>query len=133
MPRISGIDIPNDKPIKVSLTYVYGIGRSRSNQILSELNIDPNLRANKLTSPQIQAIVSKIDQFPTEGDLKKIIRDNIQRLKRIGAYRGLRHLAGLPTRGQRTRTNGRSTRGRRKTVGSMTKEMRQKLEDASKK
>lgn len=131
MPRISGIDIPNDKPIKVSLTYIYGIGTSVANRILSELKIDPNLRANKLTSNQIQSIVSRLDNIPTEGDLKKIVRDNIQRLKRIGSYRGLRHIAGLPSRGQRTRTNGRGMRGRRKTVGSMTKEMRQKMDTPS--
>lgn len=128
MPRLSGIDIPNEKPIKVSLTYIYGIGRKRADKILSELNLDPNIRAGKLDSKQLQALSTKLDTIPTEGDLKKIVRDNIQRLKRIGAYRGLRHMAGLPARGQRTRTNARSLKGRRKTVGSMTKEMRQKLE-----
>ena len=132
MPRLSGVDIPNEKPIKVSLTYIYGIGRKRAEKLLKEINLDPNIRANKLTSPQLQAISARIDQFPTEGDLKKIIRDNIQRLKRISAYRGLRHIAGLPARGQRTRTNARSLKGRRKTVGSMTKEMRQKLETPAK-
>jgi len=131
MPRISGVDIPNDKPIKVSLTYIYGIGKATATQILSELKIDPNLRASKLTGNQIQSIVARLDRVPTEGDLKKIVRDNIQRLKRIGAYRGLRHIAGLPVRGQRTRTNARSLRGRRKTIGSMTKEMRQKMEQTT--
>lgn len=132
MPRLSGIDIPNEKPIKVALTYIYGIGRKRAESLLAEINLDPNLRANKLTSAQLQAISARIDQFPTEGDLKKIVRDNIQRLKRISAYRGLRHIAGLPARGQRTRTNSRTLKGRRKTVGSMTKEMRQKLETPAK-
>jgi small subunit ribosomal protein S13 len=130
MPRISGVDIPNEKPIKVSLTYVYGIGKNTALKLLKSANIDPNLRANKLTGTQIQSLVSLLDKTPVEGDLRKIVRDNIQRLKRIGSYRGMRHIAGLPTRGQRTRTNGRSSRGKRKTVGAMTKEMRQKLEDA---
>ncbi|OQA82620.1 MAG: 30S ribosomal protein S13 [Microgenomates group bacterium ADurb.Bin238] len=128
MPRIAGVDIPNDKPIKISLTYIYGVGHATASKILSELKINPDLKANKLTSSQIQSIANWLDRLPTEGDLKKIVRDNIQRLKRIGSYRGLRHMAGLPSRGQRTRTNGRSIRGRRKTIGAMTKEMRQKME-----
>ena len=128
MPRIAGVDITNDKPIKISLTYIFGVGHATSSKILSELKIYPDLKANKLTSSQIQSIANWLDRLPTEGDLKKIVRDNIQRLKRIGSYRGLRHMAGLPSRGQRTRTNGRSIRGRRKTIGAMTKEMRQKME-----
>lgn len=132
MPRLSGIDIPNEKPIKVALTYIYGIGRKKAETLLKEISLDGNTRANKLTSKELQAISAKIDQFPTEGDLKKIVRDNIQRLKRVGTYRGLRHMAGLPARGQRTRTNSRTLKGRRKTVGSMTKEMRQKLETPAK-
>lgn len=132
MPRLSGIDIPNDKPIKVSLTYIYGIGRKKAATILAELNLDPDIRAGKLDSKALQAISTKLEKIPTEGDLKKMVRDNIQRLKRIGSYRGLRHSMGLPARGQRTRTNARSLKGRRKTVGSMTKEMRQKLETPAK-
>lgn len=128
MPRIAGVDIPNDKPIKISLTYIYGVGHATAFKILSELKINPDLKANKLTNSQIQSIANWLDRLPTEGDLKKIVRDNIQRLKRIGSYRGLRHMAGLPSRGQRTRTNARSIRGRRKTIGAMTKEMRQKME-----
>ncbi len=130
MPRIAGVDIPNDKPIKISLTYIHGVGRVTASKILSELKINPDLKANKLTSSQIQSIANWLDRLPTEGDLRKIVRDNIQRLKRIGSYRGLRHMAGLPSRGQRTRTNARTIRGRRKTIGAMTKEMRQKMEEA---
>lgn len=133
MPRLAGIDIPNQKPIKISLTHIYGIGKQTAERILKSVNIDPNLRSEKLTSNQIQSIASQIEKFPVEGDLKKIIRDNIQRLKRVGAYRGLRHIAGLPVRGQRTKTNGRSRKGRRRTVGAMTKEQRQKVEDSTKK
>jgi len=131
MARISGIDIPNHKPIKVALTAVYGIGRKSAEDILTKAKVELNKRSKDLTSADIQAISQVLEKIPTEGDLRKIVRDNIQRLKRISSYRGSRHHQGLPTRGQRTKTNGRTNRGKRRTVGAMTKETRQKLETAT--
>jgi len=126
MPRIAGVDIPNDKPIKIALTDIYGVGRAKALKLVEQANIDPNQRAQDLEGDQIQILANLIDKFPTEGDLKKKVRDNIQRLKRTGTYRGDRHQKNLPVRGQRTRTNARTKRGKRKTVGAMTKEVRQK-------
>lgn len=126
MPRISGVDIANNKPVKIALTNIYGIGRSRALNLLKQANIDPNTKAKDLKATQVKTLAGLIDKIPTEGDLKKQIRDNIQRLKRTGSYRGDRHQKGLPVRGQRTRTNARTGRGKRKTVGAMTKETRQK-------
>lgn len=128
MPRISGIDLPNQKKITVALTYIHGIGRKSAQKIVEQAKINPDLKAADLSGDQVQALTAIIDKTPVEGDLRKIVRENIQRLKRIGSYRGLRHHMGLPARGQRTRTNARSRKGKRKTVGAMTKEMRQKLE-----
>lgn len=131
MPRIAGVDIANDKPIKVALTDIFGVGRSRALDLVKQAKIDPDIRAKDLKGDQIQILANLVDKTPTEGDLKKQIRDNIQRLKRTGSYRGDRHQSGLPVRGQRTRTNARTRRGKRKTVGAMTKEIRQKVGDKS--
>ncbi len=128
MPRIAGVDVPNEKRIEIALTYIHGIGRTRANEVLKATGINPDLRSKKLTGTQVQNLARQIGKIATEGDLKKQTRENIQRLKRTGSYRGLRHMMRLPVRGQRTRTNARSNRGRRQTVGAMTKEMRQKLE-----
>jgi len=128
MARIAGVDLPKQKPIKVALTSIYGIGRAKAASILESIKLDPNTRVDKLTPPQIQQLTQVLNTFPVEGDLRKKIHDNIQRLTRISSYRGLRHRQGLPTRGQNTRTNARSRRGKRRTVGAMTKEMRQKLD-----
>jgi len=128
MPRLAGIDIPENKRVEIALTYVYGIGRVLAKKLLSQTKIDPNLRAKDLTPTQIQSLTKALNEFPLEGELKKIVRDNIERLKRMGTYRGLRHAKKLPSRGQRTRTNARSSKGHRKTVGSMTKDIRQKVE-----
>ena len=133
MPRISGVDIPTEKKIWVSLTRIYGVGRARAFSLLEQTKINPELKTKDLTSAQLQDLSKAIDKVPTEGDLRSYIRENIQRLKRIGAYRGLRHIMNLPVRGQNTRTNARTRKGRRHTVGAMTKEMRQKLEDTSSK
>lgn len=128
MPRLSGIDIPENKRIEISLTYIHGVGRVLANKILSETKIDPNIHAKDLNTNQIQSLTKALSEYPLEGELKKIVRENIERLKRMGSYRGLRHIMKLPSRGQRTRTNARSSKGRRKTVGSMTKDARQKIE-----
>lgn len=132
MARLSGIDLPNNKHIAIALTYIHGIGKTSAKKILETTGIKSNTKAGDLTGAQVQALAAVIDKTPVEGDLRKIVRENIQRLKRVGAYRGLRHHMGLPVRGQKTRTNARTRKGKRKTVGAMTKEMRQKMETAAK-
>ena len=124
MPRIAGINIPEKKEIKISLTYIYGIGISLSRKILSEAGINPDRRASDLSSDEINKLRDIIEKkYKTEGDLKREKISNIKRLKEIGSWRGLRHIKGLPVRGQTTRVNNRTVRGNiRKTVGSGRKE-----------
>lgn len=133
MPRIVGVDLPENKSVYYALQNIYGVGKSRSADILSDIKIEQTKLVKDLTSAEINDINAALSKFNLEGDLRKFIRDNIQRLKAIGAYRGLRHNMGLPVRGQKTRTNARTRKGKRKTVGSMTKEMRAKLDTAAKK
>jgi len=117
MPRLSGVDIPVNKQAWVSLQYIYGIGPALSNKILSQAEIAPETRVKDLTDAEVNKLREIIDkQFRVEGELRKEINFNIKRLIEIGSYRGLRHRHGLPTRGQRTRTNARTKRGQRKTV-----------------
>lgn len=130
MLRLVGIDLPENKRIEVALTYVYGIGPKISKLILEKAKIDLNLRAKDLTAVDVAKLQKIIEEFKVEGDLRKEVRENIQRLKRIGSYRGSRHSAGLPVRGQRTRTNARTLRGKRKTIGAMKKEDATKLAGA---
>ncbi len=130
MPRIAGVNIPEEKPVKVSLTYIYGIGSQISQRILNKLNIDLNTRAKDLTPTQVQQLQKEIEKLPVEGGLRQTVRNNIESLKRIKSYRGLRHSMGLPSRGQRTRTNARTKKGKKKTVGAMTKDTRVKLESS---
>jgi small subunit ribosomal protein S13 len=117
MPRISGIDIPAKKKVKISLRYIYGIGPSNAMDILKEANIDPEKRADALTDEDIAGIVAIIDRgILVEGALRRKIQQDIGRLRDIGSYRGMRHRRSLPVRGQRTRSNARSRKGPRKTV-----------------
>jgi small subunit ribosomal protein S13 len=117
MPRIAGVDIPRNKQIWVSLTYLYGIGPTNSKKILEKANIKPEIKADALTEDEINKIREVIDrEYEIEGDLRKEINLNIRRLIEIGSYRGSRHRRSLPVRGQRTRTNARTRRGSRKTV-----------------
>jgi len=117
MARISGVDIPNDKRIEVALTYIYGIGLTRSQEIIASTGINPDTRARDLTDDDIVKIRDHIDKhFIVEGDLRREVRQNIARLIEINCYRGQRHRRNLPVRGQRTRTNARQKRGARKTV-----------------
>lgn len=120
MPRIVGINIPENKRIEIALTYIYGIGQSLSRKILKQANIDLNKKAKDLTSPEINILKEIIEKnHKIEGDLRRQTMINIKRLKDIGAWRGMRHIKGLPVRGQRTRTNTRTIRGNvRKTMGS---------------
>ncbi len=118
MPRIVGVDIPKEKRIEIALTYIYGIGRTSSNKILKKTGISPDMRAKDLTEEDISKLTSVIQkEFRVEGDLKRTVSGNIRRLIDIGSYRGFRHRRSLPVRGQRTRTNARTRKGPRKTVG----------------
>lgn len=116
MARIEGVDLPRDKRIEIALTYIYGIGRSTSQQVLEKANVDPNIRVRDLSESDVQAIREVVGGLTIEGDLRRQVQMNIKRLSEIGCYRGLRHRRNLPVRGQRTRTNARTKRGARKTV-----------------
>jgi small subunit ribosomal protein S13 len=117
MARIAGIDLPRDKRVEVSLTYIYGIGRTRSQELLEQANINPDTRVRDLAEAEVARLRELIDRnYRVEGDLRREVAMNIKRLQEIGCYRGIRHRKGLPVRGQRTRTNARQKRGSRKTV-----------------
>lgn len=120
MPRIAGINIPDNKRIEIALTYIYGVGRSLSNKILNQAKIDPNIRANQLSPKQINDLREIVEKtYKIEGELRQEKMLNIKRLKDVGSYRGSRHAKKLPVRGQRTKTNTRTVRGNvRKTIGS---------------
>ncbi|MFS8541359.1 MAG: 30S ribosomal protein S13 [Tissierellales bacterium] len=118
MARIAGVDLPRDKRIEIGLTYIFGIGRSRANEILKKANVNPDTRVKDLTEAEVNAIRSVVDEYTVEGDLRREIALNIKRLKEINCYRGIRHKRGLPVRGQRTKTNARTRKGPRKTIGN---------------
>jgi small subunit ribosomal protein S13 len=134
MPRIAGVDIPEHKKIYMSLQSIYGVGEQTAHEVLKQANVDAEKRARDLSGDEVNRIQKVLDSYNVEGSLRRMINDNIERLKRTKSYRGSRHIAGLPVRGQRTRTNSRNARGggKRKTVGAMTKEMAAKLEAAKK-
>ena len=120
MPRIFGVDIPNEKRIDISLTYLYGVGRKVAHDILKEAGIDPSIRAKNLKGEDIAKITAAIQKgWRIEGDLRRMVSANIKRLMEVGSYRGSRHKRGLPARGQRTRTNARTRKGPRKNIGLM--------------
>jgi small subunit ribosomal protein S13 len=117
MPRIAGIDLPRDKRVEIGLTYIYGVGRSRSNEILDHTGVDPDKRVKELAEAETNRLREFISRnYRVEGELRQRVSKNIQRLKEIGCYRGMRHRKGLPVRGQQTRTNARTRKGPRKTV-----------------
>jgi small subunit ribosomal protein S13 len=128
MPRVLGVDLPNDKPTHISLRYLYGIGPTKALELCSRANIDPQRHARELTDDEIGRIANLLDRedYVVEGALRRQVHQNISRLKEIGCYRGVRHRRGLPVRGQRTRTNARTRKGPRKTVAGKkgVKEMR---------
>lgn len=127
MARISGVTIPNEKQIQISLTYVYGIGPKFAADILEAAKIEPTVRVKDLTDEEIGRISDVIaSDYTVEGELQRIVTGNIKRLKDINAYRGLRHKANLPSRGQRTKTNARTRRGRKSTVGGTAKKVASK-------
>jgi small subunit ribosomal protein S13 len=122
MARIAGVDIPRDKRVEVSLTYIYGVGRASAIKILKHAEINPNTRVKDLTEQEISRIREILEgTYVVEGDLRRELSMNIKRLMDIGTYRGLRHRRGLPVRGQRTRTNARTRKGPRRTVGARKK------------
>jgi small subunit ribosomal protein S13 len=123
MPRILGVDIPNNKKIEFALRYIYGIGPTRATALVAELGLDPNLQARELSEEQLNQIAELIAEkkFVVEGDLRRQITSDLKRLQAIRCYRGIRHQRGLPVRGQRTSTNARTRKGGRKTVGVIRK------------
>lgn len=122
MLRLAGVDLPEHKRIEIALTYIYGVGLKTANEILTKAKISGDLRANTLSASDVAKLQKVLDEYKIEGDLRKEVRENITRLKRINSYRGYRHMAGLPARGQRTRVNARTRRGKRKTIGAMKKD-----------
>ena len=122
MARISGVDLPREKRVEIALTYIYGIGRVSAERILAEAKVDPSTRVRDLTDEEVKRISEVIDATQTvEGDLRREIAMNIKRLQEIGCYRGKRHRQGLPVRGQKTKTNARTRKGPKKTVGRKKK------------
>lgn len=122
MPRVIGIDIPDNKRLEISLTYIYGVGRKLSNEIIAKLGLNPDMRATGLTEDNIAKINAILQsEYLVEGDLRRQVQNNIKRLISIHSYRGLRHRVGLPVRGQRTSTNARTRKGKRKTVANKKK------------
>lgn len=117
MARIAGVDLPRDKRVEIGLTYIYGIGRSRSNEILKKAGVDPNTRVKDLTEAEVNTIRNTIDSYHVEGDLRRDVALNLKRLREINCYRGIRHRRGLPARGQRTKTNARTCKGPKKSAG----------------
>jgi len=131
VPRIVGVDIPKEKRVEIALGYIYGIGRSLSNKILKIANINPDKRAKDLTEEEIARLSSVIQKdYKVEGDLRREISANIKRLIDVGSYRGLRHRRGLPVRGQRTKTNARTRKGPRKTVGVVRQKAERTVKDS---
>lgn len=122
MARISGVTIPDGKQVQISLTYIYGIGPKAASDILESAKVEPTVRVKDLTDAEISRIQDNITaDYTVEGELQRVVTGNIKRLKDINAYRGLRHKANLPSRGQRTRTNGRTRRGKKLTVGGTSR------------
>ena len=118
MARIAGVDIPNEKRIVVSLTYIYGIGNTTATKICDAAGVSVDIRTKNLIDEQLTALRSEVAKYRTEGDLRREVALNIKRLTEIGCYRGIRHKKGLPVRGQRTRTNARTRKGKRKTIAN---------------
>lgn len=131
MARVAGIDLPNQKKVDIALTYLYGIGRSNVHRLLSLASVNGAKKIKDLTEEEVSKIQKILDkEFTVEGNLRVQIAGNIKRLKEIGSYRGLRHTRNLPSRGQRTRSNARTKRGARKTVGALKKEIRAQVDQA---
>ena len=124
MARIMGVDLPSERKTEFALTVVYGIGSALAKKIVEETKIPSEKRVNNLSEEEISKLQKAVESHPVEGDLRRINTQSIRRLEEIGAYRGMRHKKGLPARGQRTRSNARTKRGKRQTIGAIKKEMR---------
>lgn len=130
--RIAGVTIPDAKRVDIALSYIYGIGRSNVIDVLKKADVSAEKRAHTLTEDEIKRLTKVLETYKIEGDLKAEIAANVRRLRDIGAYRGIRHARGLPSRGQRTRSNARTKRGKRVTIGAIKKEVMAKMEAAAK-
>src|SRR5664279_3016558 len=130
--RIAGVNIPDEKRVDISLSYIYGIGRSNVKLVLKKAEIDETKRVKALTEVEVKRITNILETYKLEGDLRAEVTGNIRRLKESGTYRGLRHSRGLPSRGQRTRSNARTKRGKRVTIGAIKKEVMAKMDAAQK-
>ncbi len=126
--RIIGIEIPDNERIEIGLTRIFGIGKTNVKTLINMVKLSPDIRVKDLSRDDVANIMKALEEFKIEGDLKKEIRENIDRLKAIKSYRGIRHIVNLPVRGQRTKTNSRTVKGKKKTVGSLTKEAWAKIE-----
>jgi small subunit ribosomal protein S13 len=131
MARVAGIELPDQAKVDWALTRIKGVGWTRADAIMNETKIKTSKRIKDLTTEEISSITTALEKYATEGDLVRSVRENIQRLREVGTYRGVRHNRGLPARGQRTRSNARTKRGKRKTVGSFRKDAMTKTSDAS--
>lgn len=133
MARISGVDLPLNKKVLFALPYIFGVGATLSKKILEETKVSPDKRVKDLDESEVSKIQKKVDEIIVEGDLRRNISQNIRRLEEIGTYRGVRHRRNLPAHGQRTRSNARTKRGKRVTIGAIKKEVAVKMEAAAKK
>lgn len=133
MARLSGIDLPQNKKVLFALPYLFGVGKALSAKVLNETKIDPDKRVKDLNEAEVSKLQKALDNIIIEGDLRRVVQQNIRRLEEIGTYRGLRHRKNLPARGQRTRSNARTKRGKRMTVGAIKKEVALKMEAAAQK
>lgn len=130
--RLASVTIPDNKRLDIALTYIYGIGRSNARPVLKDSNVDGAKKAKDLTEEEIKRITKILEKYKIEGDLRADVAADIRRLKESGSYRGIRHTRGLPSRGQRTRSNARTKRGKRVTIGAIKKEVAAKMETATK-
>jgi small subunit ribosomal protein S13 len=134
MARIAGVELPNNKRLDIALTYIYGIGRKNVGKLLELSQLSADRRVHTLTDEEVNRIGKVIEKtFVVEGDLRRQLAENVKRLREIGSYRGMRHSKGLPVRGQRTKSNARTKRGKRMTIGAMKKDDRIKAQAAAKK
>lgn len=133
MARLSGVDLPANKKVLYALPYIYGVGLTVAKRVLTTASVSVDKRVKELNEAEISKIQKQLDELAVEGDLRRLVQQNIRRLEEIGTYRGLRHRKNLPARGQRTRSNARTKRGKRLTVGAIKKEVAQKMEVAAKK
>jgi len=131
MARIAGVDLPENKKILFSLPYIFGVGSTLAQKIVQEAKVDPDKRVKDLSEVEVSRLQKAVEAYPVEGDLRRVVQQNVRRLEDIGTYRGLRHRKGLPVRGQRTRSNSRTKRGKRVTIGAMKKEVLLKMEQTT--